>query len=328
MNNPMDKKTLSLFLLPAAALACLWPGISPAMALGMGLFLTVSCGNPYGAATRKYTSLLLSVSVVGLGAGMNLITVLHTGAAGIGYTVISIAGCVALGLALGRMLKTDGEASLLITVGTAICGGSAIAAVAPAIHAKHHNISAALAVVFCLNALALLIFPYVGHFFNLSQSQFGLWAALAIHDTSSVVGASAKYGAESLQIATTVKLARALWIVPLVIAIQALYHAGHKQDGRQTEGQQPPKRKYPWFILGFLGMAALATFVPQLAETAKAVEFTAHRLLTLTLFFIGANLSRETLKAVGLKPMLQGTILWIIITLTTLLAILTGTLAI
>lgn len=319
MRLRLDSSDKKLFVVAAAV--CLWPGVSAGAGLLLGIVMALAFGNPYGDMTRKYTSRLLAFSVVGLGAGMNLHMVLEAGVKGLGYTVISIAACLALGWLLGRLLKVEREAALLITVGTAICGGSAIAAVAPVIHARHHNITAAMAVVFVLNAVALFLFPWVGHLVDLSQGQFGLWAALAIHDTSSVVGAGVKYGAEALQTATSIKLARALWIIPLVLAIQALYHL--RADKAQV-GLPQGKRKYPWFILGFLAMAALVTYVPQLAGIGKIIETIARQLLVLTLFLIGANLSRETLRAVGFTPMLMGVGLWIVVASVSLLAIYAG----
>ncbi len=308
---------LKPYAVPAGAILCLWPAIGPALALLLGIAVALTCGNAYGAYTKQYTSRLLSLSVIGLGAGMNLNSVLQAGASGIGYTAISIILCMAAGLLIGRFLKTDREASTLITVGTAICGGSAIAAIAPAIHAKDQTISVALAVVFCLNALALLIFPWVGHMAGLTEYQFGLWAALAIHDTSSVVGAGLKYGPDALETAVTVKLARALWIVPLAFAVQALYARGHAP----ASGHKP---KYPWFIIGFLAMAGLVTYVPALAPFGDIIGAIARQLLVVTLFLIGTGLSADALKTVGIKPMVQGIVLWLAVASASLCAIHAG----
>jgi len=308
---------LKHYAVPAGTILCLWPAIGPAVALLLGIAVALTCGNAYSAYTKQHTSRLLSLSVIGLGAGMNLNAVLQAGASGIGYTAVSIILCMAAGLLIGRFLKTDREASTLISVGTAICGGSAIAAIAPAIHAKGHNISVALAVVFCLNALALLIFPWVGHMAGLTQHQFGLWAALAIHDTSSVVGAGLKYGPDALETAVTVKLARALWIVPLVFAVQALYRQGPPlPDGT--------KRKYPWFIVGFLAMAGLMTYVPALLPFGDIIGAIARQLLVVTLFLIGTGLSADALKTVGIKPMVQGIVLWLAVASASLYAIHAG----
>ena len=307
------------YVLPVIGLLCLWPAVGPAAGLALGIAVALTCGNAYGEYTHTYMPKLLAISIIGLGAGMHLDTVIAAGVKGIGYTAISIAACSLAGWLIGAFLRVEREASLLITVGTAICGGSAIAAVAPVIHAKPHNMSAALAVVFCLNALALFLFPAIGHWAGLSEPQFGLWAALAIHDTSSVVGAGAKYGPEALQIATTVKLARALWIVPLAFAVQFLY----RHDAAQTSDVKA-KRKYPWFILGFLAAAALVTWVPALAPAGKIVEACARRLLVVSLFLIGANLTFDTLKQVGFKPMLQGLILWVLVAAAGLYALQAG----
>ena len=252
---------------------------------------------------------------MGLGAGMDLGVIGRVGMKGFGYTVIGISLTLLVGTLIGKLLKTGKDCSLLITAGTAICGGSAIAALAPTIRAKPHDVSVALGTVFILNALALFLFPWVGHALSLSQAQFGLWSALAIHDTSSVVGATLQYGAQAVEIGTTIKLARALWIVPLTFAVGFIY--AKKNAESQTE-----KPKRPWFILGFLAMAALVTWVPTLASTGRIIEFLARRTLVLTLFFIGANLTRSTLKAVGFKPFVQGVSLWFAVASVSLAAIL------
>jgi len=302
----------------AGALYCLfWADSAVALILGAALALTL--GNPFANMTKGYASKLLSASVVGLGAGMNLMTVAHVGAAGIGYTVVTIALAFAFGLSLSRFLCIEANTGLLITVGTAICGGSAIAAVAPVLRAKAHEISVSLGIVFLLNALALVLFPMIGHALNLSEGQFGLWSALAIHDTSSVVGASLKYGPHALEVGTTVKLARAVWIVPVTFVIGLLV-ARFRPD--VEAGAAKPKR--PWFILGFLLMAALVTFIPALQSAGHIVETAAKRTLVVTLFLIGTNLSRETLRAVGFRPFLQGVCLWVLMASSTLLAILQG----
>lgn len=308
------------------ALFCLSPWASSAVALLLGVALAVSLGNPFAQQTRKFTPKLLSWSVIGLGAGMNLVTVAHVGAEGIGYTVLTIALAFIAGTLLARAFAVGRETGLLITVGTAICGGSAIAAVSPVLRAKPHEISVALGIVFMLNALALFIFPPIGHALHMTESQFGLWAALAIHDTSSVVGASLQYGAHALEVGTTVKLARALWIVPvtfvvgLIAARWPLDAAGAEAGGELAK----PKPKRPWFILGFLIMAAVVTFVPQLKTAGGVVNEIAKHALVLTLFLIGTNLTKETLRAVGFRPFLQGAALWVVMASSTLLAITEG----
>lgn len=294
-------RTTAQLALPAAALFCLWPAVGSAVALALGIAIALLLGNPYAAQTRRITAYLMAISIIGLGAGMNLHTVIKAGLDGLTITVVSITACMVAAVLIGRTLKADRESTLLIGAGTAICGGSAIAALSTALHAKPHNISAALGVVFALNALALVLFPWAGHALGLTPEQFGLWAALAIHDTSSVVGASMKFGPESVQIATTVKLVRALWIVPLVLAVQ--YFVKPAEDA-------PAKRKYPWFILGFVAMAALVTYTPALAETGQTVAAIARRLFVVALLLIGASLTRETLRAIGLRPFLLGVFLW------------------
>ena len=299
----------SLALMITGLIFCLSPWGNAAIALIAGVVLALAVGNPYAHHTKLYSQKLLSYSIVGLGAGMNLITVAKVGFSGLGYTVVSIGSTLALGFLIGKILHSDRETSMLITVGTAICGGSAIAAVAPVIKAKPQSMSVALGTVFLLNALALFIFPSLGHYFGLTQAQFGLWSALAIHDTSSVVGATMQYGPEALATGTTVKLARALWIVPLTVAFS--------QFSPAADGEGGPKKK-PWFILGFLIVAAIVTWVPELAETGHVIEKVARKGLVVTLFLIGCNLTASTLKAVGLRPLIQGVVLWLVVLVSTL----------
>jgi uncharacterized integral membrane protein (TIGR00698 family) len=302
---------------PIAAVIVLLPVVSPAAALLAGMLLALTLGNPYTAASSRFVTPLLQISVVGLGAGMNLAVVAQVGAHGFLYTVVGISLTMALGLALGRLIRTQRDTSLLLTVGTAICGGSAIAAVAPTVRAKHHDVSVALATVFFLNAVALFMFPWIGHRLGLSQTQFGLWSALAIHDTSSVVGATMQYGARALEIGTTVKLTRALWIVPVTIFIGMLWKSA-------AAGQPSQKAKRPWFILGFVAMAALMTWVPVLKPAGHWVVVGAQRSLVVTLFLIGGGLSRATLRSVGARPLIQGFVLWLVMGSATLGAILVG----
>lgn len=284
-----------------------WPVTPAAAALVGGTVLALTVGNPLPARTRVWTQRLLPLAVVGLGADMNLRAVARAGLHGLGYTALSLVVVMALGLWLARALKVTRIAGLLISVGTAICGGSAIAAVAPVLRAEDHDISVALATVFLLNAAALVVFPPLGHAAGLGQEGFGLWAALAIHDTSSVVGAGLAYGPRALEVATTVKLARALWIVPLTVGI------GWALARRHPGGPDAPPVKKPWFIAGFLAMAALATFVPALQPPGHLLAAGARRVLVLTLFLIGCGLSRDTLRRVGLRPFLQGLLLWLMV---------------
>jgi uncharacterized integral membrane protein (TIGR00698 family) len=306
-------------VLAAGALA-LWPGVPTAAALLAGVAIALTLGNPFPDRTRWLARKLLPAAVVGLGGAMDLATVARAGAHGLGYTVITIAACAALGLAVARALRVERRTATLVTVGTAICGGSAIAAAAPVIAAEDREISVALGTVFVLNAVALLVFPPVGHAARLSQPAFGLWAALAIHDTSSVVGAALQYGPVALSVATTVKLARALWIVPVTLALGWVER--RRRGGGAHAGARPP-----WFILGFVGAAALATWVPGLRPAGLALAWVAQRGLVLTLFLIGLGLSRESLRAVGARPLLLGVALWVAMGAGTLVAIRLGLLA-
>ncbi len=312
--NPASPAARIAFVLLAAA--TLYPFFSPGVALMLGIAVALTMGNPFPLATARTVTPLLQISVVGLGAGMNLVEVGRAGAHGFLYTVIGITLTMTVGLTLGRLLRTGRDTSLLVTVGTAICGGSAIAAVAPAIRAKSHEISVALATVFFLNAIALLIFPSMGHRLGLNQAQFGVWSALAIHDTSSVVGAAMQYGARALEIATTIKLTRALWIVPVTLAVGMVWNRG--------AGPGATKAKRPWFILGFLAAAALVTWMPSLKPAGHLVFLAAQRSLVVTLFLIGSGLSRSALQLVGKRPLLQGFVLWLLMGSATLGAILLG----
>lgn len=290
------------------ALFCLSPYGSSAIALLAGILLASTLGNPFTDFTKKHTSTLLQISVVGLGAGMNLKVVGVVGVQGIGYTVTGIAFTAMVGFLLTRLLKTPDTLSTLITIGTGICGGSAIAATGPILKADNEDMSISLGVVFILNALALFIFPPIGHAFSLDQHQFGLWSALAIHDTSSVVGAAMQYGKEALELATTVKLARALWIIPISLLLAFFM-------------KSKSKIKMPWFIFGFILVAALVTWIPELNSIGHSISDFSKKLLVLTLFFIGLNLNINSIKKVGLKPLLLGIFLWIIVGSSTLLAI-------
>jgi len=296
-------------------LACLSPYVSPPIALGLGLFLALKIGNPFQRTIGKWTRILLQTSVVLLGFGMNLSNVVKAGKDGILFTIATIFGTLILGWITGKSLKINEKTSALISAGTAICGGSAIAAVAPAIDADGEEISVSLCTIFILNSIALIVFPIIGHALGLSENQFGIWAAIAIHDTSSVVGASAKYGAEALQIATTVKLARALWIAPVALIFAFIY--GKKGGDSKT------KIAIPWFIFVFLFATVLRTYAPNWVQPSifDALVNLAKAGLTVTLFLIGSSLSRETLRKVGLKPFLQGVLLWIVISIVSLWAV-------
>ncbi|MEA2491327.1 MAG: hypothetical protein QOH21_3119 [Acidobacteriota bacterium] len=294
-------RPLRIAFFVASILFCLTPWASPPLALALGLILALTIGNPFAGRTAKATKLLLQVSVVGLGFGMNLGKVVAAGRTGILFTLATITGTLLLGYAIGRAMGITRGTAHLIASGTAICGGSAIAAVGPVIGASDEEMSVSLGTVFILNAIALFLFPPIGTLLHLSQTQFGVWAAIAIHDTSSVVGAAAKYGAEALQIATTVKLTRALWIVPLTIGTAFAFR------------RKAAKVTIPWFILFFLLASVARTYIAAPVELWDVLVRLARIGLTITLFLIGAGLSRKTLVAVGIRPMLLGVILWITI---------------
>lgn len=294
-----------------AALFCLLPFMSAPLALLLGLILAQLMPHPYPELNHKATNLLLKVSVVGLGFGMNVFAAMKAGREGVLFTIASIAGVLILGYVLGKIFKIERKTSYLISAGTAICGGSAIAALSPVMKAEEKDISVSLGIVFILNSVALFLFPMVGHALGLTQSQFGMWCAIAIHDTSSVVGAASKYGAEALQIATTVKLARALWIVPLAFGTAFLF----KSDRCKVQ--------LPYFI-GLFILAMLAnTYLPFVAMLSPYIVSIAKAGLTLTLFLIGSGLSFKVVRVVGVKPFLQGLILWLAISGVSLWAIMT-----
>jgi uncharacterized integral membrane protein (TIGR00698 family) len=281
------------------------------LALLAGIGLALSSGQQPGPAVKRLTMSSLQLGVVALGAGMNLIVVWRVGTSGAAITIMTISTALGLAIVFGRKLGIAGKVPLLIGVGTAICGGSAIAAVASVIDPEEHELSVSLAVVFVLNALGLLLFPALGHLLGLSEPVFGRWAALAIHDTSSVVGAGLAYGPTALAVATTTKLARALWIVPLTLAIA--FTRTHP-IGRPAPGGRLDRLRHvrwPWFILGFVAMAAAFTWLPGLDLLSRPVVAIGQRALVLALYLIGLSLSREALSRVGLRPLLLGLALWI-----------------
>ncbi len=295
---------------------CLTPWGSPPLALALGLLLAFTVGSPFPSLSGKPTKYLLQVSVVLLGFGMDLTAVLRAGRDGILFTIATIFGTLILGYFVGKFLNVKSKTSTLIASGTAICGGSAIAAVAPAINAEADEISVSLGTIFVLNSIALFIFPVIGHGLGLTQAQFGVWSAIAIHDTSSVVGAAGTYGSEALSIAATVKLARALWIVPVALFFAFIY--------REKAAGSKAKIAVPWFIfLFFLAVVvrsyALSFIFPSIFD---AIINLAKAGMTLTLFLIGASLSREMLRNVGVRPLVQGVFLWIVISAVSLFAVL------
>jgi len=327
----------------ALLIFCLSPWGSPPVALALGLALAFTIGNPFPQLEGKFTKYLLQASVVLLGFGMDLGSVYRAGKQGILFTIATICGTLLLGYFVGKLLGVASRTSTLISAGTAICGGSAIGAVGPAINAEADEMSVSLGTVFVLNSVALFLFPVIGHALNLSQNQFGVWAAIAIHDTSSVVGAAGTYGAEALAIATTVKLARALWIAPVALLFAYLYRpriqvpssesrveeTDFEVQNVETKNSELETRNakrsgvIPWFIFLFLGATALRTYLPvwiqpsiydSLVNLAKAG-------MTVTLFLIGASLSRETLQKFGYWALLEGVILWIVISIVGLVAV-------
>ena len=304
---------LSVFMLldyiPGCQAVSSW--VTPPVALFLGLAFALLCGQAHPKFNKKVSKYLLQYSVVGLGFGMNIQAALASGKEGMEFTIISVVGTMLIGWFLGRkLLKVDRDTAYLISSGTAICGGSAIAAVGPVLRAKDSEMSVALGTIFILNAIALFIFPVIGHALNMSQYEFGTWAAIAIHDTSSVVGAGQAYGEEALQVATTIKLTRALWIIPLAFATSFIF---------KSKGQ---KISIPWFIFFFVLAMVVNTYLLGTTDIGvqigNAINGFARKTLTITLFFIGASLSRDVLKAVGIKPLIQGVLLWVIISCSTL----------
>ncbi|MEO8762015.1 MAG: putative sulfate exporter family transporter [Bacteroidia bacterium] len=283
------------------AILCLTPLVSAPLALVLGFLVVQFIGNPYEETTKKLIHTLLQVSVVGLGFGMNATTALNAGKEGFIFSIVSIFSVLIIGFLLTKIFKIEKITGYLISAGTAICGGSAIAAIAPIIKAKPNQISVALAVIFTLNSIALLLFPVIGNMLHLSQHDFGLWCAIAIHDTSSVVGAASKYGAEALEVATTVKLARALWIIPLSFFSVILF------KNKET------KIKIPWFIGFFLLAMLLNTYFPMIQKVSPTIVSISKAGLTLTLFLIGAGLSLTAIKNIGIKPLILAVLLWLFI---------------
>ena len=293
----------------ALLLFCITPWASPPIALALGLVLGLTIGNPYAGRTAKPTRYLLQASVVLLGFGMNINAVIAAGRTGFLFTVATIVGTLILGFVVGMLLRVNRRVSHLIASGTAICGGSAIAAVGPVIGASDEEMSVSLGTVFVLNSAALFIFPIIGRQLAMTQTQFGVWAAIAIHDTSSVVGAAARFGTQALQIATTVKLARALWIIPLTLGTALAFTRGR---ARIT---------IPWFILWFVVAALIRTWTPAPDFLWSSLTYAGRVGLTVTLFLIGAGLSRKSLAAVGVRPLVLGITLWACISVVSLWAI-------
>jgi len=284
---------------------------SPAIALCLGAVLSLSMGNPVKGETGKLAKKILQLAIVLLGFGLQINVVLKVGYASVWITMVSISATLMVGYLLGRLFAVERDLSVLLSSGTAICGGSAIAAMSPAIGASETHTAVAMAVVFLLNGLGLVLFPPIGHMLGMSQTDFGLWSALAIHDTSSVVGAASIYGAEALAVGTTVKLTRALWILPLAFA-------GAKINKSEN------KAKFPWFLLFFLLAAVLRSYIPSFEVIFNDAAFVGKRLMVFTLFLIGAGLTWNELKRIGVKPLVMSIILWVIVSSVSLFAIFEG----
>lgn len=297
LRNPVLAKSVFALLV----VGCATPWITPPMAMAGGFILSQTVGHPFLKYNQRATRLLLQASIVGLGFGINLFEAVEAGVSGFYLTLVSILFTLLAGFYLGKKLGLEKNMATLIGVGTAICGGSAIAAVSPVIRAREEEISVSLGTVFILNAIALFLFPLIGKYFDLDEAQFGTWCAVAIHDTSSVVGAAQSFGTRALQIATTLKLERTLWIIPVALSAAFFYRS------------QKGNIRWPYFILFFVAAMALNTFTGITEAWEGSIVQVARRGLTLTLFLIGAGLSREALKKVGLKPLLLGIILWVLI---------------
>ena len=304
-----EHPTLSQVLFFIMVIICLVGWISPPIALLSGFLFAELIGHPFLQLNSKATAQLLKICVVCLGFGIDLTTAIEAGKDGFLFTIATILITIGLGLFFGKLLKVNKQTTHLISSGTAICGGSAIAAVAPVINASDRDISISLGIVFMLNSVGLFLFPILGHAFNLTQHEFGLWSAIAIHDTSSVVGAATTFGEEALQTATVVKLARALWIIPLAIVTAFVFRAKGKSV------------KIPWFILWFVLGIVINSYVTQISEITPHVVAAARKGLVLTLFLIGAGLSIKRIKEVGWKPLLLGIILWFVISTVSLIVI-------
>lgn len=305
LQNETSKRILFILL----AIFCITPWASSPIALALGFLLAVCVGNPFEKHLHKYIHLLLQISIVGLGFGLKLNEALQAGKTGFILTIISIVTVMLLGYLLGKVFKLDAKLSYLVSVGTAICGGSAIAATSPIIKPSTKQISLALAIIFTLNSIALFVYPPIGHLLHLTQEHFGLWCAVGIHDTSSVVGAAGKYGNEALKVATTVKLARALWIIPVSVITMFIF------KNKET------KIKIPWFIGWFIFAILVNTYFPVFAYLSTIITVLAKSGLNLTLFLIGSSLSLETLKTIGLKPLATAILLWVTISIGSLLYI-------
>lgn len=302
--NPSIRKVV----FAGAGIICLFPFMSALAALLLGLAVAHTTGNPWPQSNHRYGQFLLKASVAGLGFGISAGSAVKAGSEGLLLTIVSVTGTLLLGRLAGKWLKLDTKTAWLVAAGTAVCGGSAIAAVAPVIRAEEKQVSVALGVVFLLNTLALFVFPLLGHFFHLSDGQFGAWCAIAIHDTSSVTGAAARFSTQALETATTLKLARALWIMPVALVSGFLF----RTSGRIT---------VPWFIGLFIAAILLRSYVPAVQHYSGYMVKLAKTGLTVTLFLIGSGLSFKGLKQVGIAPLLLGVLLWLGISISVFLVL-------
>lgn len=293
------------------------PLISPPVALFTGLVFAFIFGTPMAKFNKVLSKYLLQASVVGLGFGMNLQKSLASGADGMLFTVVSVVGVMVIGVMVGRWMRIDSKTSYLVSSGTAICGGSAIAAVGGVMKANENEMAVSLGVIFILNAVALFIFPPMGHLFDMSQQQFGTWAAIAIHDTSSVVGAGQEYGAEACELATLIKCTRALWIIPLAFFTMWYFRKSIKG------GEGKAKVSIPWFILLFVLAMVVNTYSPEsFRPVYTSLADIAKKALVVVLYAIGAGLSLKVVKTVGVKPLVQAILLWIVIGASSLVVVL------
>ena len=306
-------------LIAVASGLILWA--TPPTALVAGILFALLIGHPFAHWNHKVTKWLLQICVVLLGFGMNLPAVLRLGFDGSLFAATTIGTTLLLGRWLGHRLALDSKTSLLVSAGTAICGGSAIAAVSSVIGASEAEIAVSIGTIFLLNAVALYVFPIAGHLLHLSQDQFGLWAGVAIHDISSVVGAGMSYGQDSLQTAIAVKLSRTLWIVPLTLAIALRISRRQKQTTAGSPKNRNFKIAAPWFIGFFLLASLLSSYVPMVYGWAPHLSEVARRGMILVLFLIGTSLSVRALKAVGWRTVASGLTLWLVISIGSLLAI-------
>jgi uncharacterized integral membrane protein (TIGR00698 family) len=300
-------RSAALLILALASLVLL----SSAQAFMAGIAVAILMGHPFSRELKAATPKLIAIAIITLGFGMNLRRVAMVGLSGLHYTLAGLLLTFLLSALIGKLLGTPRNITTLLSAGTGVCGGSAIAAIAPVIKARHEEIAVAFGIVFFLNATALIAFPFLGRYFDLDDQQFGLWCALAIHDTSSVLGAAMQFGDTALKLATTVKLSRALWIIPLAFTLSLFKHDDKAQKAST----------FPWFIGGFLLASALVTFIPALNAISGTLQTASQRLMVLTLFFIGAGMSKEHWRTIGPSPLVHGILVWIIVSIVSLMAI-------